>query len=94
MRISLAILAAAANAAILDLNAVNEAILYANEAEVASETEKWEALLEHLFDEFQLAKNVVENHIRQTGDEEGYVSFMNYAVTCVELFSDPSKEVT
>ena len=76
MRISLAILAAAANAAILDLNTGNEATLNANEAEGASETEKWEVLLEHLFDTFQLAKNAVENHLRQTGYEEGYVSFM------------------
>ena len=52
MRISLAILAAATNAAILDLNAVNEPVLNANEAEVASETEKWEVLLEHQFNAF------------------------------------------
>ena len=61
MRISLAILAAAANAAILDLNAVNEATLNANEAEGASETEKWEGLLEHLFDAFQKALIDVED---------------------------------
>ena len=61
MRISLAILAAAANAAILDLNTGNEAILNANEAEGASETEKWESLLEHLFDAFQKALIDVED---------------------------------
>ena len=51
MRFSLAILAAAANAATLELDSFNEAISYATETEAPSDTEKWEELLELLSDD-------------------------------------------
>ena len=53
MRISLAILAAAANAAVLELDSFNEAILNANETHAATETKKWEELAKRLYRRFR-----------------------------------------
>ena len=50
MRISLVIFAAAANAAIINLDTFNEAISNANETKAPSDTEKWEELFVDLFD--------------------------------------------
>ena len=92
MRFSLAILAAAANAATLELNSFNEAISSATETGAPSDTEKWEELLKLLSDDAQAAYekawDLLLNH--KTPDMER--SVMDRTIGCIELFSDPSNQ--
>ena len=101
MRFSLAIVAAAANAAVLELDSYsqavlelgsfNEAISSANAAEAATETEKWEALVEALYDPFQTAKQNVMRIIGTDASHGTKKKAIEFAMDAADYFSDPSK---
>ena len=89
MRITLAILAAAADAAFLELNSFNKAILNANETESTTETEKWEELVDKLYDPFQIVAEKLKPFLQELETTPGKL-VINYAFACTERLSEPS----
>ena len=93
MRITVAILAAAADAAFLELNSFNKAILNANATEAATETEKWEELVDKLYAPFEKVAEKFKSFLLELEKDrkvEGHKTAINYALTCTELLSKPS----
>ena len=88
MRFSLAIFAAAANAATLEINSFNEAISNANETGAPSDTEKWEDLLELLADDGSAALTNSGGYLYWTPGMARWG--LDSIIGCIELFSDPS----